>query len=155
MKPTHEKVGIFSVAGDDQHAEITRGRKIVESVDATKEEPSAFQYALKVAGRLKDHPQAVKHGPTLEAVRGLFDRIQLYGRTCYDHKAEVSRGQCIGIAFARLSEPQEVVDAAMTMLEDWNAHLAVAAVAAIEKGQGKVTRKGRKLTIILPEWWKE
>jgi len=47
------------------------------------------------------------------------------------------------------------VDAAMTMLEDWNAHLAVAAVAAIEKGQGKVTRKGRKLTIILPEWWKE
>jgi hypothetical protein len=46
-----------------------------------------------------------------------------------------------------------VVDAAIAMLEDWNYHLAVAAIAAIQKGQGKVERLRRHLTIELPEHW--
>ena len=47
------------------------------------------------------------------------------------------------------SEP----DAALYMLQDWNAHLAYALVATVQKGDGTVERRGRTVTVVLPEWW--
>ena len=93
--------------------------------------------------------------PSREEVRQALDILEAHGRNCYtdEYSATQSRGSCIGLALAHLSDPPTVVDAAIEALEDWNGHLTVAAISAIEKGQGKVTRKGRKLTIMLPEWW--
>lgn len=93
--------------------------------------------------------------PRQDEVRQAIDILEAHGRRCYsdEYRDKQSRGSCIGLALAHLSDPQTVVDAAIEALEDWNCHLSVAAIAAIEKGQGTVNRKGRKLTIILPEWW--
>ncbi len=75
-----------------------------------------------------------------------------YGRSAF-HSSEASRGQCIGYSIYAACDAAEVIDAALEMLEQWNAHLSVAALRAIERGDGKVVRKGRKLTIILPKHW--
>lgn len=70
-----------------------------------------------------------------------------------------SRGRALGYAaYASLDAP-ECVEAAIEMLEQWNGHLSVAAIGAIEKGRtdpryGKVLeRKGNILTIQLPDHW--
>jgi hypothetical protein len=64
-----------------------------------------------------------------------------------------SKGRCAGLALARQLGPDATVDACLEGLQDWNAHLAYAAVDAIEKGNGEVKREGRTLTITLPEYW--
>jgi alpha-beta hydrolase superfamily lysophospholipase len=86
-----------------------------------------------------------------------------YGKAA--HKSEVSRGTALGYAVYALdgrAHPIEegtkpcvdvVVDTSMEMLEQWNGHLTVACIAAIEKGKGKVVRKGRTVTFTLPEHW--
>ena len=92
--------------------------------------------------------------PTIEQVRSMVERLHEYGQGCYKKEARpVDRGTAIGKAIAAVSGPEVVVPAAIEMLEDWNGHLSVAAIAAIEQGQGKVVRKGRKLTITLPKGW--
>lgn len=53
-----------------------------------------------------------------------------------------TRGQRLGYALYAFNDPSTVVDAAMEALEQWNGHLSVAVLAAIERGQGKVTRQG-------------
>ena len=89
--------------------------------------------------------------PTIEDARQAVEVLAQYGRTRFCESANPSRGQCIGIAVSACTD--SVVDAAVEMLEDWNYHLAVAAIAAIQKGQGTVRREGRHLTIELPEHW--
>lgn len=91
---------------------------------------------------------------TLKEAKAALEVLKKYGKAGYCRTAQVTDGHCIGLAVARLTCGTEVVKAATTMLEDWNAHLATAAIAAIEQGQGTVERKGRQLTITLPEWWK-
>lgn len=76
-----------------------------------------------------------------------------YGRQA--HTGKVSRGTAIGFSFYSCSGPEVVVDAAIESLEQWNGHLSVACLNAIEKGHGKVVRKGNILTITLPEHWKK
>jgi hypothetical protein len=75
-----------------------------------------------------------------------------YGRSAFQ-SSEARRGQCIGYSIYAACDAAEVIDAACEMLEEWNCHLSVAAVRAIERGDGKVVRKGRKLTILLPKHW--
>jgi hypothetical protein len=97
------------------------------------------------------HIRKVKIG--VKQAKAALEILKAYGRQAYCPTAEVTPGECICIAIARLNDTPAVVDAAIEMLEDWNGHLSVAAISAIEKGHGKVERKGRKLTITLPEWW--
>lgn len=89
----------------------------------------------------------VSHSVAAKALK-VVERFGQQGFT-----SEQSQGKCIGLALARLVGSPVVVDAAIAGLEDWNGHLSVAAVSAIERGHGTVTREGRTLTIILPEWW--
>ena len=89
--------------------------------------------------------------PTIEDARLAMQVLAAYGRTRFCKTANPTSGQCIGLAVASCTDA--VVDAAMAMLEDWNYHLAVAAVAAIEKGQGTAKRNGRTLSIMLPRHW--
>jgi hypothetical protein len=93
----------------------------------------------------------MKRKPTIEDARKAVQTLQAYGRTRFCKTSNPSSGQCIGLAVSACTD--SVVDAAMEMLEDWNYHLAVAAIAAIQQGQGRVERKGRRLTIVLPEHW--
>ena len=81
------------------------------------------------------------------------DALEARGRLGFKPGVEVSRGRAIGFALYAACQPQECVDIALEMLEQWNGHLTVAAIAAIEKGQGKVSRNGRDLRIELPEHW--
>ena len=92
-----------------------------------------------------------RNPPTLDDARRAVEVLAEYGRTRFCESVTPSYGQCVGIAVASCTDA--VVDAAVTMLEDWNYHLAVAAIAAIQRGQGTVKRKGRQLTIELPEHW--
>ena len=89
--------------------------------------------------------------PTIEDARQAVEVLALYGRNRFCESANPSRGQCIGIGVSACTDA--VVDAATEMLEDWNYHLCVAAIAAIQRGQGTVRRDGRHLTIELPEHW--
>jgi len=93
--------------------------------------------------------------PTIEAVRKAVEILIAYGRTRYSPEARsrMSRGQCIGLAVASVNDAPAIVDMAIAALEDWNGHLSVACLSAIEQGQGVVERKGRMLTITLPEHW--
>lgn len=92
---------------------------------------------------------------TIEQVRKAVEVLIAYGRTRYTPEARdrKSRGACIGMAVAAVNDAPSIVDMAIEALEDWNGHLSVAALAAIEHGQGKMERKGRLLTIELPEHW--
>ena len=100
---------------------------------------------------MKSAQEKIAKKLTVEDARKAIEVLASYGRTRYVPEAKPTIGQCIGIAIAACTDA--VVDAAMEMLEDWNYHLAVAAIAAIQHGQGKVERQGRHLTIELPEHW--
>lgn len=91
----------------------------------------------------------VSRDRALKALRTL----EAFGRQGYTPDAQVSTGRCVGLSVAHLSGVQEVVDAAFTMLEDWNGHLSAACINAIERGHGEVKRTGRQLQITLPESW--
>jgi hypothetical protein len=88
---------------------------------------------------------------TVEDARKAVETLALYGRKRFTSEADPTPGMCIGMAVSACTG--DVVDAAMEMLEDWNYHLAVAAIAAIQKNQGTFKRKGRILTIKLPKHW--
>lgn len=106
-----------------------------------------------------------KKRPTEEMAAAALEVLVAYGRAA--HTSKVSRGVAIGNAVFSLDMPthppeegisactEVVVDAAMEMLEQWNGHLSVACIAAIEKDHGKVERKGNVVTITLPEYWKK
>ena len=89
--------------------------------------------------------------PTIEDARQAVELLAQYGRSRFCESASHSHGQCIGIAVSACTD--SVVDAAVEMLEDWNYHLCVAAIGAIQQGQGTVQREGRHLSIELPEHW--
>jgi hypothetical protein len=88
---------------------------------------------------------------TIEDARQAVEVLAQYGRTRFCKTASTTRGTCIGKAVSAVTD--DVVDAAISMLEDWNYHIAVAAISAIQQGQGTVLREGRHLTIELPEHW--
>ena len=94
--------------------------------------------------------------------REAYTTLVAYGQS--KHTGRVSEGEALGYACFALemaSDPaatiekscKVVTEAAMEMLTQWNGHLSVAAIDAIENGKGKVTRDGRFLSIILPEHW--
>ena len=89
--------------------------------------------------------------PTIDDARKAVEVLARYGQTRFCKSATPSHGQCIGIAVSAVTDA--VVDATIEMLQDWNYHLAVAAIAAIQHGQSKVERRGRHLSIELPEHW--
>lgn len=91
------------------------------------------------------------------ALRALATLVK-FGREGFKPEAKVGMGRCLGKAIAALNGELVVVDAAMESLEQWNGHLSVAVIGAIEKGgeeYGKVVRQGRILTIVLPESWED
>ena len=96
--------------------------------------------------------KAVKR-PTTKQVDKAMEVIARYGRSAFNATAEVTHGQCIGYAVYARNEGFICCDAAIEMLEEWNFHLEVALLLAVQKGQGTVSRKGRTVTIILPEHW--
>lgn len=91
--------------------------------------------------------------PTPEQARQAADILEAYGssRYCPSARDKMTRGAKIGMALAAVTD--DVVNVAVEMLQDWNFHLSVAAILAIEIGQGTVQREGRHLTITLPEHW--
>jgi hypothetical protein len=94
-------------------------------------------------------PREITQKSALRAIATLVK----FGRQGFVPEARVGMGKCLGKAIAALNDDRVVVDAAIESLEQWNGHLSVAAIGAIEKGLGKVERDGRTLTIILPESW--
>ena len=82
-----------------------------------------------------------------------FKTLTDHARKAFCKTADVSIGTLIGHAVYAMHDTGVCVDAAIEMLEECNAHLSVAAINAIEKGRGQVIRKGRTLTIILPQHW--
>ncbi len=80
--------------------------------------------------------------------------LEKHGRKIFRKASQVSRGQAIGGAIYYQLGNEACCQLAMEVLEQWNAHTSVAAIAAIEMQQGTVKRDGRTLTITLPEWWK-
>ena len=89
--------------------------------------------------------------PTEAQARAAVNLLIRYGRMGWD--VRVPDGQAFGSAVAPIIGNDEVARAAMAMLEDWNGHLSVAAIDAIEHGNGKVKRVGRELKITLPAHW--
>ena len=94
--------------------------------------------------------------------REAYKTLVAYGQS--KHTTTVSEGEALGHACFSMEmscDPSAtteksckvVTDAAMEMLTQWNGHLSVACINAIENGKGKVTRDGRFLSIILPEHW--
>jgi len=75
------------------------------------------------------------------------------GRNCKCPTAHVSRGTAIGHSLYGRMDYNTCIACAIEMLEQWNGHLSVAAIDAIEHGRGMVHREGRLLTIELPEHW--
>lgn len=92
---------------------------------------------------------------TDEQAEAAIDTLEAFGREGFVREArdKVSRGTAIGVAIHCFCHLPDCVDAAFQMLDEKNAHLAAAALAAIEKGQGEVKRDGRDLHITLPPWW--
>jgi hypothetical protein len=94
--------------------------------------------------------------PTIKQTEAAIALLERDGRAsyCETAQAQMSRGDCVGMAVAHRMDVKDCIDASMTMLEDWNCHLSCAAIEALCKGkQGSYKRKGRKLTITLPEHW--
>ena len=81
--------------------------------------------------------------------------LEKHGRKIFRKASQVSRGEAIGAAIYYQLGSQDCGMLAKEVLEQWNAHLAAAAIDAIEFQQGTVIREGRLLTITLPEWWKK
>lgn len=88
-----------------------------------------------------------------QTIKGAIETLEAEGRTHFCPTATVERGEAIGHALAFEIDRDACTDIAIMMLEQWNGHLSAAALRAIEKKQGTVERKGRTLTITLPEHW--
>jgi len=88
----------------------------------------------------------------IKEIQDALDVLERHGRRVLRGK-DVSRGRAIGCAIYYQLGAQDCTMLAKEALEQWNAHLAVAAIDAIECGRGTVKRDGRLLTINLPEWW--
>jgi hypothetical protein len=90
--------------------------------------------------------------PTHAKVEEAIATLEQYGRAAFA-KSETRRGTAIGYALYGLMSAAEVVDVAIEALEEWNGHLSVAALRAIERGDGEISRQGRDLRIRLPKHW--
>ena len=110
-----------------------------------------------------DRLQAIKRQKDLD-VKAAIRTLEQYGRDA--HQYPISKGHAIGygvFAQAMFDMPDAsceecamtMVDAAMEMLEQWNCHLGVAVLNAIYHEKGRVTRKGRRVYITLPEHWRQ
>jgi hypothetical protein len=76
-----------------------------------------------------------------------------HGRVGFYDPTKVSRGTAVGHAIWLPLDVSGCFDMAKEVLEEWNMHLAVAALDALNNGSFK--HKGRKLTITLPEHWSD
>ena len=65
------------------------------------------------------------------------------------------RGRKLGAVIYGHLDFSQGVELAHEVLEQNNAHLAAACISAIHEGEGKVRRRGKTLTITLPEWWEK
>jgi hypothetical protein len=90
-----------------------------------------------------------------ERIRELSKALEAEGRSGFCPTATVSRGEAIGKALFSALDVADCVALAIEVLEQWNSHLSVAAIGAIENGLGKVKRNGRQLHIQLPEHWEK
>lgn len=89
--------------------------------------------------------------------------LEQYGRDAYSQP--ISKGTAIGYGvFARAMHDMPdascedcamtMVDAAIEMLTQWNCHLGAEILNVIYHEKGRVTRKGRRVYITLPEHWR-
>ena len=90
--------------------------------------------------------------PTDKQVADAVDILEARGRAMMNDPDSISRGEAIGNGLYTQLGPEEVVAAAMSSFEQWNGHLSVAAIQAIEKDK-TFARTGRDLHITLPEYW--
>ena len=101
---------------------------------------------------------------SLRQAQEAFAVLEAYGRQGFSDPTSPSVGQAIGHAVYACFTPETCNQIAREALEGWNAHLAVAALDAIDKGRhgqghrgnppfGSVTCEGRDLKIRLPKEW--
>lgn len=93
--------------------------------------------------------------PTGSQMQKAMEILERAGRCSRTDPSSISRATAIGNALFGELEPKECAEVAMESLEQWNGHLSVAAINAIEFGKGTVTRTGRDLHIVLPEHWEK
>jgi len=91
--------------------------------------------------------------PTDAEVKAALDVLEQRGRTSRLDPTDISRARAIGFALFGELTAKECAQVAMEALEQWNGHLSVACIDAIEFGQGEVERDGRDLHITLPDHW--
>jgi hypothetical protein len=94
-----------------------------------------------------------------------LDVLERHGRTGFTDHDGVSRGQAIGYALFAACDVHVIFEAAVEALQQWNAHLLVAVLLALRRGQwgdhrgnsphGSVTRRGRHVHVKLPGWWSD
>jgi len=80
-----------------------------------------------------------------------FHVLEQFGRQqfCESTRNDQTEGQCIGIGISAFTG--DVVAVAKTVLQDWNYHMEMAVITAIQSGD--CTREGRIVTLTLPEHW--
>jgi hypothetical protein len=93
--------------------------------------------------------------PTKEQMQTAMETLERAGRCSRTDPQSISRAAAIGNALFGQLAAKQCVEVAMESLEQWNGHLSVAVLDAIENGKGTVTRNGRELHILLPEHWGE
>ena len=91
--------------------------------------------------------------PTREELNAALAVLEADGRASQKDPNSISRGMAVGNALFGLMGATECALVATEALEQWNSHLTVAAIEAIEFKRGAVTREGRDLHIILPDHW--
>lgn len=77
--------------------------------------------------------------------------LKTEGKKYFCPTAKPTGGECIGAALFHTTDPATILDIAITSLEQWNYHLAVAALIAIK--ENKFKKIGKTLTVTLPEYW--
>ena len=98
---------------------------------------------------------------TREELQAAMAVLERYGQS-----ERRSRGAAIGYALYSMLNPNEIYDATIEALEQWNCHVTVAALTAMgmpmgdrsdekRRGSWKRPRKSRTLTITLPEHWED
>ena len=107
--------------------------------------------------------QATDQQVDREQLAAAIDTLERYGRTGFSDPRRVSRGTAIGYALYAACDVDSIFDAAVEALQQWNAHLLVAGLLALQRGKwgdlrgeppnGSVTRDGRHVRIKLPRWW--
>jgi hypothetical protein len=93
--------------------------------------------------------------PSAKAVRKAVEILEAYGRSSFNVPEGVSQGTTVGHALMAVLEGHGIADAAAEMFEEGNFHVTAAIVRCLHDGKGKFKRKGNRVSITLPEFWKQ